>query len=315
MIIFSSSKIDIMDIRDLVEDRCTFGEFGCYFKPLYGFPNKEATRCGYHREDGMVCLKADKRQKLCIGCKNATPSFNYKDQPKPLYCKQCANLSMVNVKILKGKKCNRCDDFISSIKEEFCQSCIELKLTNPDSEYHCETCKIGVAEFNYEGKVIPIRCEKCRLDGMIITNQRKRKRVDDQDLPSPKRVKVEMDVENKNTKREVKVIKLQSGVEVHIGINDATVVIKNGLKLTIVQEDGSVFSKNNIDDRFIRLVPQVSTPSIHQNSTPSAHQVLAPSTIRVPVAINEHTNYVQDSYQSELALARLTKVIKIEEEH
>lgn len=244
-----------MDIQDLVEDRCTFSEFGCRFKPVFGFPDQKATRCGYHREDGMICIEPDKRLKLCLGCRSTAPSFNYKDQTKPLYCSRCAYPSMVNIKYLRGRKCNRCDERITDLDQLFCQKCIDLNLIDPESEYCCDACKTEIARFNYKKKLIPIRCEKCRLDSMVEVSKqkRKRKRVDDQDLPNLKRSKVEitqgMYVENKNTgskhfmnSQKVEIIRLRSGVEVYINTDCNDVIIKNGSRLITVCSNGSVYT-------------------------------------------------------------------------
>lgn len=242
-------------------------DLDCSYKAIYGYQNQPATRCSLHKNNGMVLIEQGKSRKLCIKCNLKYPSFNYKDQYIPLYCRQCAEPLMVNVSKLKGRECQRCNEFVSNSKYFFCDSCIKSILIDTEHEYHCETCKTKIAEFGYKNKTIPIRCEKCCVDGMILIRERKRKRVDD-DLVASKRSKVVGNSDAEFYIREDKgdILLLKSGIQIAVSLDGTAVYIAKGLKLVAqILSDGSIQPYQDALTFGVR--PMIQAPSVISTQT------------------------------------------------
>lgn len=106
--------------------------------------------------------------KLCISCKNRQSYYNKEGEKSPLYCSDCKEPDMVNV---KNKKCIVClkkiPNFgnIDQLKASHCANCKEPQMVDIRSK-KCIICKKKQPSYNYEGK-IPTHCKDCKLVNMI----------------------------------------------------------------------------------------------------------------------------------------------------
>jgi hypothetical protein len=113
----------------------------------------------------MVNIKSKK----CIVCNNKQPCFNYNNEQKALYCKDCKIDKMVNI---KSNKCIMCNikqpnfNYYGEKKALYCSNC-KLKDMFDIKSKRCINCNIKQPSFNYKGEIIALYCNNCKLENMV----------------------------------------------------------------------------------------------------------------------------------------------------
>ncbi len=116
----------------------------------------------------MVNIKDSK----CIVCDKKRPNFNYKEEMKALYCKECSKPEMIDIKNFKCIICKKTRpnfNFKNETKALYCKICARPDMVNIRSP----KCHCGKQASYNQPNMFPEFCAQHRTDGMI-KNPRKK---------------------------------------------------------------------------------------------------------------------------------------------
>ena len=113
----------------------------------------------------------------CSSCRNKQPSFNYPNEKKPLFCKDCKLDSMINV---IHAKCIGCKikhpsyNYPNDKKRLYCGDCkLEGMIDVANVNAKCIKCEIKRANFNFPNELKALFCGDCKSEGMINIKDKK----------------------------------------------------------------------------------------------------------------------------------------------
>ena len=158
------------DMSDLKNKRCE--ESGCKTSARFGIKDTFISHCKTHKTAEMVPLYGT--------CKKCTkkPSFNFKDKTRPEFCKDHAEIGMVD---LKHEKCELCDkrpsfNIEGETKAKFCRDHADKYMIDLKNK-HCEKCD-KQPYFNDEGKLQGRFCKEHAEKGMVDVKSKKCEKCD-----------------------------------------------------------------------------------------------------------------------------------------
>ena len=113
----------------------------------------------------------DKKHYNCVKCKLLSPSYNFENESKPIYCFNCKLKGMINVKTNKCIICNEIGssfNFPSETKATHCKKCSEEGMIDILSKNKkCIICKDTIAYFNFISEINATHCKNCSEEGMV----------------------------------------------------------------------------------------------------------------------------------------------------
>ena len=132
----------------------------CRKRASYGFFYGKPERCKEHKENR-------KPQYSICQCGSHRPYFNYEGEARPMYCKKCRKVGMVNVRDKKRCECGKYVPYYNHMdkKPMYCKKCKQDGMVNVRDKRRCTCGKRS--SFNYKERTKPICCNKCKKKGMI----------------------------------------------------------------------------------------------------------------------------------------------------
>jgi hypothetical protein len=124
--------------------------------------------CKEHKniEDNLIDIRV--KNNYCKSCLYTFGIYGYINDKKNLFCKNCKNDDMIDI---RNKKCIKCEkrptfNYPNESKPLFCKDC---KLDNMVDVINpkCIKCDDKYRVYNYPNESKPLFCKDCKLDGMI----------------------------------------------------------------------------------------------------------------------------------------------------
>ena len=111
----------------------------------------------------------------CVKCNIKTPSFNLPNQKKALYCKDCKQPDMIDIKNPKCVNCNITRPYFNLPNQKkalYCGDCKKTGMINVKSP-KCLKCNLKQPYFNLPNQKKALYCGDCKNPDMINVKDRK----------------------------------------------------------------------------------------------------------------------------------------------
>jgi hypothetical protein len=145
-------------------------EDDCKSQARYNFPTHDIPDyCETHQKTGMIIFKQTRYRQKCIKCQKKKPSFNKPMETIALYCGDCKDEGMVDV---KHKKCIKCENKIPYFNKPgetpgiCCSDCKDDGMVDVVNK-KCIKCQNKIPNFNKPGETTGLYCGKCKDDDMV----------------------------------------------------------------------------------------------------------------------------------------------------